>query len=56
MRFKLIILFVLVILGPSLVAQEVQWMSLGEALSAQKIKPKKIKFKSKFQYKIHSEH
>lgn len=42
MRFKLIILFVLVILGPSLVAQEVQWMSLGEALSAQKIKPKKI--------------
>lgn len=42
MRIKLFILVFLVSCGLTLTAQEIQWMSLNEALSAQKINPKKI--------------
>ena len=42
MSFRAIILLGFILLTPILMAQEVQWMSMSEALAAQKIKPKKI--------------
>lgn len=42
MSIRAIILMVFVFLAPSSMAQEVQWMSLSEALAAQKVQPKKI--------------
>ena len=41
MSIRAIILLVFVFLAPSSMAQEVQWMSLSEALAAQKVQPKK---------------
>ncbi len=42
MKIRSLILFLLMLAGPALVAQEIQWMSLSEALAAQKKQPKKI--------------
>jgi len=42
MSFRAIIRLGFIFLTPVLMAQEVQWMSMSEALAAQKIKPKKI--------------
>lgn len=42
MKFRLIILFLFVFTGPMVLAQEIQWMSMSEALAAQKKQPKKI--------------